>query len=47
VRPTQTACFPCVKATVLTMMATVKICDEGEYPTNFLLRGQPARGLKL
>jgi hypothetical protein len=24
-----------------------KICGEGKYPKTFLLRGQPAKGLKL
>ena len=24
-----------------------KICGEGKYPKTFLLRGQPARGLRL
>jgi hypothetical protein len=24
-----------------------KICGEGQYPTTFLLKGQPARGRRL
>jgi hypothetical protein len=24
-----------------------KVCGEGQYPTTFLLRGQPAKGQKL